>query len=377
MAIMSLILFDYDGVLADTLDDLISIGQAVCNELGVKHTVTQHDLNVLEVMSFSTYGKQLGVPDSLVDEFVRRCLDRFAQKESPPEIFDGLADVIRELSASHVLGIVTTNSTLNVNLFLVKHGLEDCFRVIHGVDTPGTKAEKISLAKKQFAAKNKPVFMIGDSLSDIRAAREASVISIAVAWGHQTLERLQSENPDVVVHTPLELKTVIARLNKSSYKIQVADPQGVDALMLLHEAALEARSLYPELFTDPNSSPPTNPPTHPRGIYLLVYDDAKPIGSGALCSMDEATVEIRRMYVLKEYRHHGVARMILEALEEEAVRFGYSSMRLETGYKQIAAMRLYESFGFTRIPPFGPYVDDPTSVCFEKAVQNSEPDSNH
>jgi len=366
---MSLILFDYDGVLADTLDDLISIGQAVCNELGVKRTVTSYDLNVLEVMSFSTYGKQLGVPASLVDEFVRRSLERFAQKESPPEIFEGLADVVRELSASHVLGIVTTNSVLNVNLFLARHGLTDCFRAIYGVDTPGTKAEKISRAKKQFAAKDEPVFMIGDSLSDIRAAREADVISIAIAWGHQTLERLQSENPDAVVHASKELKEVIGRLNKPAYKIKISDPQGADAFTLLHEAALEARELYPELFTDPNAPPPTNPPTPPRGIYLLVYDNAKPVGSGSLRPIDEATVEIRRMYVLKEYRRHGVAQMILEALEKEASRLGYTAMQLETGYKQLAAMRLYESYGFIRIPPFEPYVGDPTSVCFAKVIR--------
>jgi len=209
---MSLVLFDYDGVLADTLDDLVSIGQEVCNELDVKHIATPHDLNVLEVMSFATYGRQLEVPESLVDEFVRRSLERFAQKESPPEIFDGLSDVIRELSASHILGIVTTNSALNVNLFLAKHGLEDCFQVIHGVDTPGTKVEKISKAKQQLAAQNEPVFMIGDSLSDIRAAREAGVFSIAVGWGHQTLERLLSENPDAVVHKPRELTQAIPQL---------------------------------------------------------------------------------------------------------------------------------------------------------------------
>ena len=212
MSTMSLILFDYDGVLADTLDDLVSIGQEVCNELGVMHTVTPHDLNILEVMSFSTYGRQLEVPESLVNEFVCRSLDKFAQKESPPEIFNGLADVIRELSASHVLGIVTTNSALNVNLFLAKHGLGNCFQVIYGVDTPGTKMEKISIAQIQFAAKNEAVFMIGDSLSDIRAAWEAGVISIAVGWGHQTLERLQNAKPHAVVHTPLEIKEVIAGL---------------------------------------------------------------------------------------------------------------------------------------------------------------------
>ena len=213
---MPLLLFDYDGVLADTLNDLISIGQIVCDELGVNHTATPHDLNVLEVMSFATYGRQLEVPEPLIDEFVRRSLERFAQKESPPEIFDGLAEVVRELSKNHVLGIVTTNSALNVNLFLSKHGLSDCFQVIYGVETPGTKSEKISKAQKQFAAQNEPVFMIGDSLSDIRAAREAGVTSIAVSWGHQSLERLQTAHPDAVVHSPSELKEIVARLSKSS-----------------------------------------------------------------------------------------------------------------------------------------------------------------
>ena len=131
---------------------------------------------------------------------------------------------------------------------------------------------------------------------------------------------------------------------------------------------MEARALYPDLH-DPNAPLPTNPPTPPRGTYLLVYDGSKPVGSGALRPIDESTVEIRRMYVLKEYRRHGVARMILEALEWEAARLQYTLMRLETGNRQTAAMRLYESYGFTQIPPFGPHVDDPISVCYEKPIQ--------
>ncbi len=153
-----------------------------------------------------------------------------------------------------------------------------------------------------------------------------------------------------------------------SLQIQVADPQNSDALALLREAAIEARALYPELFNDPDVPFPTNPPTPRRGIYLLVYDGDKPVGSGALRPIDEATVEIRRMYVLQEYRRHGVARMILEGLEQEAAKLKYSVMRLETGNRQSAAMRLYESYGFRQIPPFGLYVDDPLSVCYEKAV---------
>jgi phosphoglycolate phosphatase len=51
--------------------------------------------------------------------------------------------------------------------------------------------------------------MVGDSLSDILAAKEASVTSIAVTWGHQSLEKLLLGHPDFVVHSPRELTEVI------------------------------------------------------------------------------------------------------------------------------------------------------------------------
>jgi len=202
---MSLILFDFDGVLADTLNDLLQFGQEVCDELGVVHTAVKEDLSTLEVMSFATFGRQLEVPEALIDEFVRRCLDKVAAKESPPEIFAGLAEVVKELSAKHVLGVVTTNTSKNVRAFLAQHKLEDCIRAIYGLEQPGTKAEKISQARDQFTAAGEAVYMIGDAVSDIHAAKQASVKSIAVSWGHQSLERLSNARPDHVVHSAGEL----------------------------------------------------------------------------------------------------------------------------------------------------------------------------
>jgi GNAT superfamily N-acetyltransferase len=72
------------------------------------------------------------------------------------------------------------------------------------------------------------------------------------------------------------------------------------------------------------------------------------------------------MYVLRQARRTGIARAILVRLEEEACRFGYETLLIETGNRQHPAMSFYESYGFTRIPPFGPYVNDPTSVCYSK-----------
>jgi len=206
---MALILFDFDGVLANTLGDLLQFGQEVCDELGVQHIATPDDLDSLEIMSFATYGRQLEVPEYLVDKFVRRCLEKFGEKKSPPDIFKGLDEVVRKLSARNTVGIITGNSSENVKAFLVEHRLDGFIRVIFGVDSPGSKARKISLAQSQLAAEGEAVIMVGDSVSDIHAAREASVKSIVVSWGHQSAETLIRAKPDTIVYSPHELLEVL------------------------------------------------------------------------------------------------------------------------------------------------------------------------
>ena len=204
---MALVIFDYDGVLADTLEDLIRFGQEACNQLGVKHIVTKDDLSNLEVMSFATYGRACEVPDHLIDEFVKISLNLFAEKESPPAIFEGVSEVIQHFSSNHKIAIVTTNSSQNVHAFLTQHGLDSLVHAVYGVDTPGSKAEKISLARDRFLEES--VFMIGDALSDVRAAKEARVTSIAVTWGHQSLETLQRGEPDYVAESPRQIIKII------------------------------------------------------------------------------------------------------------------------------------------------------------------------
>jgi putative acetyltransferase len=153
----------------------------------------------------------------------------------------------------------------------------------------------------------------------------------------------------------------------SSRTIRVVNPQSEDALSLLREAAIEARALYPELHSD-GAPWPGNSPTPPGGTYVIAYEAEVPVGCGALRPLDPTTVEVRRMYVLKNGRRAGVAQEILAVLEASAARMGYKVMRLETGNRQHPAMALYESFGFKRIAPFGEYTNDPTSVCYEKHV---------
>lgn len=208
---MPLLLFDYDGVLADTMDDLLRFGQQACDQLGVKHQVVKADLTRLEVMSFATYGRACQVPEPQVDAFVSLCLGLFAEKKTPPAIFPGLAQVLHHLATRHRLAIVTTNATPIVQAFITSHGLDGLFAAIYGIDSPGTKAEKIALARQQFSpgTPQQPVFMVGDSLSDVLAAHQAGVTSVAVTWGHQGLDILLRGKPHYVISSPQDLVEVI------------------------------------------------------------------------------------------------------------------------------------------------------------------------
>lgn len=178
---------------------------------------------------------------------------------------------------------------------------------------------------------------------------------------------MQSGRPTFVRRLPPTVGATGKHLRASSVRVESVDPQGADALALLREAAVEARALYPELVT-PNAPWPTNAPTPERGTYLIAYADGQPVASGAFRPLEPLVAEVRRMFVTRSARRRGLAKIVLQELESQAREFSYTVLRLETGVRQLPAMALYESCGFRRIPPFGEYISDPTSVCFEKQL---------
>lgn len=74
------------------------------------------------------------------------------------------------------------------------------------------------------------------------------------------------------------------------------------------------------------------------------------------------------MYVQPGSRRRGLARRLLAALEAAAVAQGARALRLETGLLQPEAVALYEISGYTRIPSYGRWADDPLTVCMEKPL---------
>jgi putative acetyltransferase len=99
--------------------------------------------------------------------------------------------------------------------------------------------------------------------------------------------------------------------------------------------------------------------------FFLLRTDGIPAGCGGIKLVGSEYGEIKRMYVRPQFRGIGLAKLMLRHLAAYAQAHRINLLRLETGIHQREAIRLYEGFGFYRIPPFGPYTDDPLSRCYE------------
>jgi GNAT superfamily N-acetyltransferase len=148
--------------------------------------------------------------------------------------------------------------------------------------------------------------------------------------------------------------------------ISAERPDTPDAMQLIDELQTHLESFYP-----PESR-------HGFSVERLIAEsvaffvlraDGRAAGCGGIKLFGAEYGEIKRMYVRPEFRGRRFGEAILDHLTDYARKHGIWLLRLETGIHQHAAVRLYERVGFRRIPPFGPYREDPVSLCYEKRLQ--------
>ncbi len=101
---------------------------------------------------------------------------------------------------------------------------------------------------------------------------------------------------------------------------------------------------------------------------VLALEDDLPVCCGAIKPFDQSTVEVKRMYTTLEVRGKGVATQVLRELEAWASEMSFAQIILETGKRQVDAVRLYEKNGYSVIANYPPYVGVKNSVCFKKVL---------
>ncbi len=135
---------------------------------------------------------------------------------------------------------------------------------------------------------------------------------------------------------------------------RLAPMNGGDGAVLAQAMREEIAIMYDGLELDGESMPKAGPEelSPPHGAFTVGYLDGRPVCCGGVKRLDDRTCEIKKMFVVPERRGQGLARALLHALEAEALRLGYETVRLDTGPKQANARGLYESEGYAPIDDF-------------------------
>jgi GNAT superfamily N-acetyltransferase len=131
-----------------------------------------------------------------------------------------------------------------------------------------------------------------------------------------------------------------------------ADASAPPASDLLEAMIVELTPLYGRI--DVPGAPSAGPEdfSPPAGSFLVGYEDGAAICCGGIKRLPDGACEIKRMYVVPVARGRGVAKELLEALEDEARGLGYTVARLDTGPHQPHAERMYRAAGYADVGNF-------------------------
>lgn len=207
---MKILIFDFDGTIADSFDLVLAISNRLAEEFGYPQTCPE-DVNHLKNLSSREIFRRSGVSFLRLPFLLRRLrieLNREIRQLQPiPGIQEALWALKRQ---GNRLGIVTSNSRENVIAFLETQNLLELFDFVDSGLTLFGKSRVIKRTLRQYRLDPTTVIYVGDETRDIEAARRTGVQAVAVTWGFNSSRALGAEYPDFLIHSPAELVKVAA-----------------------------------------------------------------------------------------------------------------------------------------------------------------------
>lgn len=198
------VLFDFDGVIADSFAAAFGTAKARCAHRTEEGYKKLFEGNIYENDRLREDGDHSACDHDL--DWWNTFATIFAEKGG---LFTGMDTVVRKLSADYRLVIVSSSVHHVIAKFLDEHALTDCFEGIYDAELHTSKSEKIGMIFEKYGIGPNDCVMISDSKGDILEAREKGVETIGVTWGFNSKEVLVSGEPWRIVNLPDELPNAV------------------------------------------------------------------------------------------------------------------------------------------------------------------------
>ncbi|MEY2833844.1 MAG: hypothetical protein RLZZ574_3103 [Cyanobacteriota bacterium] len=207
---VKVILFDFDGTIADTYQAIANITNQLSTEFGYK-ALDQEELILIKNISSREIVKRSEISIFKLPFLVRRVRAELSKEIAELQPIKGIAQVLLKLKKQgYILGIVTSNNKENVNIFLAKNQLDHLFSYIYSSTAIFGKHRVLNQVIREHNIVQSDIIYVGDETRDIRSARKSLISVVAVSWGFNAAEILQEHQPDYLVAEPSELLEAIA-----------------------------------------------------------------------------------------------------------------------------------------------------------------------
>lgn len=199
------IMFDFDGVIADSYDVFFETFTAVCAEMGFDRLNSREAFLKLFEGNLLQQLLKAGFPLWRLKALVKRFEPRIAEANQKIQPFPGMPELLCELAAGHPVYIITSNVSSTVEAFCARFTIVGIRDVI-GAEKEASKVKKIRAVRKLH--RGHVPYYIGDTKGDMIEGKAARATTVAAAWGWHPIATLREGAPDIVVHAPDELRPI-------------------------------------------------------------------------------------------------------------------------------------------------------------------------
>ena len=212
--IIRAVLFDLDGTLVDSLEDLTDAVNHTRNAF--LHPPLTADAVRRMVGKGARHLLRQVLPDASETD-VNRALELFLEFNrqhiaDKSRLFPGIREILHELAARDIrMAVISNKNEALSSLLLENLGINNLFESVTGGDTYRERKPAplplLKTAEMMGIAPNECI-MVGDSINDIQAGQQANIASIGCTWGYGSTEELAGA--DILAHSPQQLLAVIA-----------------------------------------------------------------------------------------------------------------------------------------------------------------------